>query len=266
MFDYIDIHSHIYFPDFDSDREEVIREMKERKIATISIGTSIETSKEVVSLSEKHENLFACIGQHPGDLNSSSVFEEELKNLAAHPRVVAIGECGLDYFRISGDGILLKQKQKEIFESHIELSLSSGKPLMLHIRSSHGTQDAMHDALEILENHTHSSSKKLRGNAHFFAGDLEALKRLLAIGFSVSFTGVLTFTHDYDDYVKYAPLDRIMSETDSPFVAPVPYRGKRSAPLYVPEVVKAIARIRGEEEDVVKTTLKDNAVAFFNLT
>ncbi len=134
---------------------------------------------------------------------------------------------------------------------------------MLHIRSSKGKQDAYLDALNIIEHHQKLSGGKLRGNAHFFAGDMDVLKRLLGNGFTVSFTGVLTFTKDYDELVKYVPLDMIMSETDAPFVAPVPHRGKRNSPLHVPEVVKAIAEIRGEELDVVKEAMVANAMRHF---
>ncbi len=132
---------------------------------------------------------------------------------------------------------------------------------MLHIRSRKGTQDAYEDNLTMVE----SQIATLKGNVHFFAGNMEVLQRFLALGFTVSFTGVLTFTHDYDELVRAVPLDRIMSETDAPFVAPVPHRGERSSPLYVPHVVSAIARIRGENEEVVKTALRDTALRFFNI-
>src|SRR3989344_6753889 len=248
MFDYIDIHSHLYFPDFDKDREEVIKKMQKEKIATIVIGTGFDTSKISIELAEKHKNVFACVGQHPEDLDTDSVFDERLAELADNPKVVAIGECGLDYFRMKEDNLPLKMIQKTIFEYHIDLALEKDLPLMLHIRSSKGTQDAYNDALDILEHHAKINGDKLRGNAHFFAGDLDVLNRLLNIRFSVSFTGVITFTHDYDELISAAPLDMIMAETDSPFVAPVPHRGKRNSPLYVSEVVKKIAEIRNESE------------------
>ncbi len=134
---------------------------------------------------------------------------------------------------------------------------------MLHIRSSKGTYDAYYDALEILEHHAKISGNELRGNAHFFAGNLDILKRFLDIGFTVSFTGVITFTHDYDEFIRYAPLNMIMSETDAPFVAPVPHRGERNSPLYVSEVVKKIAEIRGEPLELVQKALLDNVLRNF---
>lgn len=269
MFDYIDIHSHLYFPDFDSDREEMIEKMKQERIATITIGTSLESSRTAVEMAEKHHNLFACVGLHPGDITLTSprgtLGEQGFLELAKHPRTVAIGECGLDYFRLEGEAEEIKELQKKIFEQHIELALEVDKPLMLHIRSTKKTFDAYGDALDILEKYFKIHGKKLRGNAHFFAGDMEVLKRFLAIGFTVSFTGVITFTKDYDEFIRYTPLNMIMSETDSPFVAPVPYRGSRNSPLYVPEVVKKISEIHGEPIELVQKTLRDNAVRFFNL-
>jgi TatD DNase family protein len=136
---------------------------------------------------------------------------------------------------------------------------------MLHVRSSKGTQDAYSDALDILEDHSKLSGGKLRGNAHFFAGDIDILKRLLDIGFTVSFTGVITFTHDYDELIKATPLYRIMSETDSPFVSPVPHRGERNSSLYVSEVVRKIAEIKGESFGIVKKAMLDNASRVFGI-
>ncbi len=268
MLDYIDVHSHLYFPDYDADREDEIQKMKDARIATISVGVDFESSQKCVELAEKYDNVFACVGQHPGDVTGQSVFDERLTELAKNSRVVAMGECGLDYFRL--DPVRaeeIKKVQKKIFERHIALSIETGKPLMLHVRPADKISfDAYRDTLDILESHARVAGKKLRGNAHFFVGDLDALKRFLAIGFTVSFGGVLTFTHDYDEYVKYAPLENILSETDAPFVAPVPYRGKRNSPLYVPEVISAISRIRTENPVVVKYQLRDNAVHSFGLS
>ncbi len=260
--EYFDIHSHLYFPDFDKDREEEIKKITEAKIGTITIGTDLESSKKAVELAEKHKNLFASVGQHPGDLNKDSVFEQKLEKLAQHKKVVAIGECGLDYFRMSPDDLNLKMIQKTIFEYQIDLAISTEKPLMLHIRSSKGTQDAYLDALTILEHHFKTSGGKLKGNAHFFAGDLEILKRFLAMGFMVSFTGVVTFSRDYDDLIRTVPLNMLMAETDAPFVSPVPHRGKRNSPLYVTEVVKKLSEIRGEPFLELKTALCSNALRY----
>lgn len=263
-FEYFDIHSHLYFKDYDKDREEEIEKMKKAKIGTITIGTDFDSSKLAVEMAEKHSNLFACIGQHPADLNKDSIFDERLKTLTDNKKVVAIGECGLDYFRLNGENDLeIKTIQKTIFEYHIDLALEKDLPLMLHIRASKGTTDAYNDALDTLEHHYKISGDKLRGNAHFFVGNMDILRRFLAIGFSVSFTGVITFTSDYDEFIKFTPLDMIMSETDAPFVAPVPHRGKRNSPLFVPFVVEKIAEIKGESLDKVKKAMIDNVLRCF---
>jgi len=264
-FNYFDIHSHLYFKGYDKDRDKEIEKLNKVGIGTITIGTDFDTSVEAVEMAEKHPNLFACIGQHPGELNLDSVFDSRLEELGQNKRVVAVGETGLDYFRMDPSDMALRSIQKTIFEYHIDLALSLDKPLMLHIRSSKGTMDAYLDSLEMLEHHAKISGGKLRGNAHFFAGDMDILKRFLDIGFTVSFTGVITFTKDYDEFIKYTPLNRIMAETDSPFVTPVPHRGKRNSPLYVKEVVEKIAEIRNEPLEVVKKAMVDNVFKYFNL-
>ena len=263
MFEYFDIHSHLYFPDYDKDREEEIKKIKKEKIGTITVGTDWQSSKVAIEMAEEHDNLFASVGQHPGDLKDDSIFDDRLKTLVENKKVVAIGECGLDYFRVAPMNQSLKMIQKTIFEYHIDLALEVEKPLMLHIRSSKGTFDAYNDALTILEHHSKISGDKLQGNAHFFAGDIEILRRFLAIGFTVSFTGVITFSDDYDEFIKYVPLEMIMSETDAPFVAPMPHRGKRNSPLYVEEVVKKIAEIRNQPLEAVKKALVSNALRVF---
>ena len=273
MFDYFDIHSHLDVPDFDLDRDDEIRKMKEQKIGTIIIGVGFESGERAIALSLAHDNVFASVGQHPEDLNIDSVFDDRLKSLANNKKVVAIGECGLDYFRLpnnpsnkvglSPSDDYLKGIQKTVFEYHVDLALEVEKPLILHIRSSKGSFDAYLDTLNILEHHAKISGAKLRGNAHFFAGNIDILRRFLDIGFTVSFTGVITFTEDYDELVRYAPLDMIMSETDAPFVAPVPYRGKRNSPIYIEEIVKKIAEIRSQPFDKVKIALQANALRHF---
>lgn len=261
---YIDIHSHLYFKDFDSDREEVIARMKGQGIATISIGTGLETSQQSVDLAHAHNNFYACVGMHPAYVTTTFI-PEEIDVLAEDQKVVAIGECGFDYFKLEGNSVDIKKAQRSIFEHHIQLALKVGKPLMLHCRSSKGTQDAYYDTLDMLESYHKEHGSNLSGNAHFFAGDLEVLKRFLNIGFTVSFTGVVTFTHDYDELVRYTPLESLHVETDAPFVAPIPYRGARNSPEYVPYVVSAIAQIKGETEENVKKTLISNAQKVFGL-
>jgi TatD DNase family protein len=177
--------------------------------------------------------------------------------LGRDPKVVAIGECGLDYYR---NDPATKAVQEEAFVQQIELANTLGKPLMLHIRASQGTQDAYTDALQLIQAHA-----KVPGDVHFFAGNWDTARAWLDIGFTLSFTGVVTFTHDYDEVVKNVPLDRILSETDAPYVTPAPHRGKRNESAYIPEIVRAIARIRGQEEALVEAQILENAQRFFGL-
>lgn len=258
-YEYIDIHCHPNFSDYDADREEMLQKMKDEKVLGICVGTDIDTSRESAVLAEKYENLFASVGVHP---THATLFDDEnMTALVSMPKVVAIGECGLDYFRKDATEEE-KTLQKKVFTKHIEIAVKNNLPLMIHCRPSKGTMDAYEDVLDILSPY---QERGVKGNVHFFVGSKDIAQRFLDIGFSMSFTGVITFTNDYDEVIKMLPLSRIMSETDSPYVAPVPYRGKRNEPLFVKEVVKRIAEIRGEPEGVVKEAILANAKSFFGL-
>jgi len=254
---YFDIHSHINFPQYDTDREEVIKRLKETETATITIGTDLETSRSAVELAEKHENIYAAIGIHPipeqARYGAGPVdFDvDKFSDLAKHPKVVAIGECGLDFFHEKKE--VSFDRQKKLFIDQLEFAVKHNKSVMIHAR------DAYTEVLEILEPLKQKYAEKLRGNVHFFAGNTDIAKRFFAIGFTISFTGVITFVPDYNEVIKSSPIEMIMSETDSPFVAPVPYRGKRNEPSFVSEVVKAIAKIREEDENLVRVALVNNA-------
>lgn len=261
---YFDAHTHIQDQKFDADREEVITRMRERGVGGLIIGTDQDMSDRAVQTAKNHENLWVVIGQHPTD-KKSEVFNDsfyrnliESDRITGTPKIVGIGECGLDYFR--GDPTPAeKKRQKEVFEAQIELAAFYNLPLMIHCRDAHD------DCLEILRRTQRQHGDRIRGNVHFFTGSSSVAQQYFNLGFTASFTGVLTFTTDYDDVVRYAPLDRILSETDCPYVAPVPYRGSRNEPSYVVEVVKAIARIRGEEEGKVAAALMTNTRRVFRI-
>lgn len=257
MPEYIDIHSHLNFPNYDPDREEVIEKIKNQNIWTISVGTNALTSKQVVELAHLHENLFACVGVHPTDEVTSEDLKQ-IEDLIKDKKVVAIGECGLDYYR-SKDVSETKKKQSEIFIWHIEQSLKTGKPLMIHCR------DAYVDTYTILESYKKEHGDKLKGNMHFFSGSVEIAKLFLSLDFTLSFAGPITFARNYDEAIRFAPLEMIMSETDAPFASPNPYRGRRNEPAYVTEIVQAISTIRGEPIEKVKKALVSNAFRVFDL-
>ncbi len=244
---YFDVHSHLNFPDYDADREEVIQRLRDTGTHTIVVGTDFESSKRAVELADKYEEIYACIGIHPVDKKSENFEVSKFESLIKHPKVVAIGECGMDFHHAEKDKDY--ERQKKLFLDQINFAATHNKPLMIHAR------DAYKEILEILE-----QFKDLKGNAHFFAGDWQTAQRFFALNFTVSFTGVITFTSNYDEVIKYAPLDRILSETDAPYASPVPYRGKRNEPSYVNSVVKRIAEIRGEEFETVRAELVNNAL------
>lgn len=238
---YYDIHSHLNLKPLSKNLEEVIERMREAKTKTITVGVDLETSKQAIIIAEKNEDIWATIGLHPTD-NEKEIFDSvEYEKLGKHPRVVAIGECGLDYYR--KDDEETKKRQKEIFLKHIELAIFLDKPLMIHARPKEGSMDAYEDVLSILEEKK-KTNEKLSGNFHFFVGNLEIAKRVFALGFSVSFDGPITFTKEYDEVIAFAPIDKIHAETDAPFAAPHPYRGKTNEPAYVVEIVKKIAEIK----------------------
>ncbi|OHA19223.1 MAG: hypothetical protein A3C08_00915 [Candidatus Taylorbacteria bacterium RIFCSPHIGHO2_02_FULL_47_18] len=271
---YIDIHTHTNFAAFEGDRAEAIRRAQEAGVALINVGTQKDTSQKAVEIAEKYENgVYATVGLHPIHTAKSFHNEEEIgeggkeftsheeqfdyeyyKKLAIHTRVVAIGECGLDFYRQDA-GAANVRKQEEVFRKQIELAIEIKKPLMLHIRK------AYKEAYDILKSYT-----GIAGNLHFFSGTPEEARPFLDKGFSFSFTGVITFARSYDSVICYIPLNRIMSETDAPFVAPAPYRGKRNEPAYVIEVVKKIAEIRNEDHETVRAQLLKNAEQFFGIS
>lgn len=268
---YFDAHTHTNFVAYDEDRSDVMKRSLEAEVGMNVVGTQIDTSRAALELARQYDNVWATIGLHPthtsksfhdtkelGEGGKEFTSRGELFDMKAYeamgkdPKVIAIGECGLDYYRLTED---TKKTQQEVFVQQIELANTLGKPLMLHIR------EAYEDSIEILKAHA-----KVRGDVHFFAGDWNIARQFLDLGFTLSFTGVLTFTHDYDEVVRNAPLDMLLSETDAPYITPVPYRGKRNEPAYVAEVVKAIARIRGEDADVVRLQLMANAERVFSIS
>lgn len=241
--EYIDIHSHLNFKDFEPDFDQVLARMREKKVGTIVVGTTFETSKKAVELAQAHSDIWAIVGCHP--IYAEEGFDyDAYKRLAQEKKVVGIGECGLD-FKYPNN------KQKEVFEKQIVLAEEINKPLMLHIR------DAYKEVYDIIRSHS------VRANAHFFAGTLEDADRFLDLGYSISFTGVITFAEEYAALVKHIPNDRIMAETDSPYVSPV--RGKRNEPGNVTDVVAKMAEIRGDTLIHMKSTVLENSRRFFEI-
>lgn len=254
----IDAHTHVQFKNFDNDRDEVIKRALDSGIWLINAGANKLWSEQAVEIAEKYPvGVWATVGLHPDDINE--IFDYSLyKNLAQKNKVVAIGECGLDFYRIDIKDEKTKNLQKEIFIEQIKLAKEIGKPLVIHCR------EAFDDLLEILE-----SNRKLLNNPpgiiHFFTGSLKNAEKLLEMGFYFTFGGLITYNRDFDETIKKISLERILLETDAPFVSPIPFRGKRNEPAYVEEVAKTMATIKnaGLEEICEKTTA--NAIDIFKL-
>lgn len=273
---YFDAHTHPNFAAYASDRDEVLGRAAEAGVGINVVGTQADTSRDAVALAERYPHVWATIGLHPIHTSKSYHDEKELGEgnkeftsrgeqfdmdaylaLGRSPRVIAIGECGLDYYRVDKE---TKETQVKNFIAQIECANALGKPLMLHVRPSAGSMDAYLDALELLKAHA-----KVAGDAHFFAGDWATARKFLDIGFTLSFTGVVTFAGQYDEVVKNAPADMILSETDAPYVTPAPHRGKRNEPSYVPLVVRRIAEIRSEDVEMVRARIYKNACRLFGI-
>ena len=260
----IDVHCHLNFPQFEKDLEQVLKRAKEKGVEKIiNSGTSIKHSKDIIELARNYENLYAIVGIHPHDAdNLEKNWLEELETLAKKPKVLGIGEIGLDYFTHNN---VDKKIQKLVFEKQIELSLKLNLPLQIHSRK------AASDILEIL-NFYKNDFLKNPGMFHCMAGNLEYLKSVLNLGFYIGFDGNITYEglapgEDtlLSDLVKYTPMDRIVIETDAPFLSPLPHRGSRNEPSYAIITADSIAKIKGISFADVDKITTENVRKIFKL-
>lgn len=285
---YIDIHSHTNFKAFEEDRDAVISRALENDTWVINIGTQYDTSKKAVEMTNDYKDgVYATIGLHPIHTDASYHDEQELgeegkdftsrgeifdkekyKELASQGKVVGIGECGLDYYHMDEDTIT---NQKVAFIGQIEIANELGLPLMLHVRNNptDKTHNAYFDVYELVKKYSKLGS--IKGVSHFFAGSVEDMKRFIEIGIYISFAGPITYKPkpeicDYESVIKETPLDMILADTDSPYVAPVPHRGLRNEPSYVKDIVAKIAQIKGLDEEKVANQIVLNAKRLFDLS
>lgn len=258
---YFDVHSHIAGEEFNADRDEVVRDMEVRGIGTITVGSDLLSSREALECAQRYANVFASVGLHPHEVKRE-IFEEKVyEDLVAHPRTVAVGECGLDYYQPR----FPIEDQREPWLRHIEFAAVFNKPLMLHGRPSKGTMDAYETMLQDLTVAKEKHGDRVRGNVHFFVGDPDIAQRFFDLGFTLSLSGVITFTSEYDAVIKIAPLSLIHAETDSPYATPVPFRGTRNDPRHVPKIVARIAEIKDMLEVEVAQALALNAARVFGI-
>ena len=271
---YFDAHTHTNLPGLKEEGEAVVARALAAGVGLVNSGTDIEDSRLAVEMAHAHENepVYASVGLHPEYAIKPEYGIENvklwdgLKKLAADSKTVAIGECGLDYYRIENKEERIeeiKKLQKNIFIKQIELAHEVQKPLVIHCR------DAFTDLIETL-NTKYKILNTIPGLIHFFTGTKDEAKKLLDMGFAFTFGGTVTYPPkegmpDYKALVGYLPLDRILSETDAPLVAPVPYRGKRNEPAYVIETVKKLAEIKNVSVGEMARTTVENAQRVFKI-
>jgi len=276
----IDTHCHIQFNSYKDDYDEVIKRCTEKNMVLNCVGSQIDTSHRAVEYAEKYENIYATIGLHPVHLFSTEVDEEETKfktreekfdyeeykKLAEHSKVIGIGECGLELYHLPEniDKEEVLNKQKEGFLLQYQLAQELNLPLVIHVRDAY---DEMVNLLEFL-------NTQINGVVHCYSGNWQQAQRFLKLGLYLGFTGVITFparktnskpTEDLLEVVKNCPLERILIETDAPYLAPQKYRGERCEPWMVEEVAKKIAELKGiKVEEVIEIT-SNNAKKLFKI-
>lgn len=231
----IDSHCHIDFPEFEGQVDSVLDRMRANSvIGAVCIAVRLEDLPRVLRIADTHPNIWATVGVHPDSTDCRDPTVDELVELTAHPKVIAIGETGLDYYRQAGD--LGWQQQR--FRNHIRAAIETRLPLVVH------TREAADDTLRILRE---ESASAVGGIMHCFTENLDVARSAIDLGFYISFSGIVSFKSAIalKTVAAEAPLDRILIETDAPYLAPVPYRGKRNEPAYVLHVAEAIAAIRG---------------------
>ncbi len=277
----IDTHSHLHFPPYDQDREGVISRMREKSVWTITVGTSKKNSEHAIQCAEAWGGVWAAVGLHPEHVSSDFhdpneghapeawIDEPTLEALAtSSKKVVAIGETGLDFHRIDEGRDKEEERKKQIaqFLIHVHVARKNKLPLILHCR------EATDDLLAVLRKDEEENGP-VQGVMHSFSGTWEQAQACLDLGLYIGVNGIVTFPpkkslpkeYDLKNTIEQVPLDRLIIETDAPYLAPVPFRGKRNEPVYVEEVAKQIAQIRGLSLEEVARTTTENAIKLFQL-
>ncbi len=223
--------------------------------AMLNVCIDLEHFSDVLDIAEAHSNVYASVGVHPNEIDGKDPEIDELVALSDNKKIIAIGETGLDYFRTKGSDL---EWQRTRFKNHIEASKQTKKPLIIHMR------DATDDTLKIMQD---EKAEQAGGVMHCFAEDWEVAQRALDLGFYISFSGIVTFKNALalKEVAKNVPIDRMLVETDSPYLAPVPYRGKSNQPAYVKHVAECIAELRGEPYEVIAEKTTENFYRLFSL-
>lgn len=256
---FIDSHCHLSFPELQAQLPELLAAMRQAQVEqAICICTTMEEFPLVLALAQAHAPLWATVGVHPDSEDVHEPGEDELVAAAAQPRVVAIGETGLDYYRLNGRSLAEMEWQRERFRTHIRAARRAARPLVIHTRSS------AEDTLRLMRE---EGADQAGGVLHCFTETLAVAQAAVEMGFHISFSGILTFKNaaDLREVARLLPLERILIETDSPYLAPVPYRGKLNQPAYVPHVAAQIAALRGLSVEEVAQQCSANTRRLFGL-
>ena len=245
---FIDSHCHLNFPDLAENLDAILSNMRANDVShALCVSVDLASFPQVLELAERHDNLYASVGVHPDYELETEPTQADLVRLAQHPKVIAIGETGLDYFRLTGD----LDWQRERFRTHIRAAKESGKPLIIHTRS------AAQDTLRIM---AEEDAGRIGGVMHCFTENLEVANAAIDLGFHISFSGILTFKNAtiIKEVAQHIPLEKILIETDSPYLAPTPHRGKTNQPAFVKHVAEEIARLRNITLEEVGTATSQN--------
>lgn len=251
----VDSHCHLDFPDLAVNLDELLANMRDNDVShALCVSVNLQDFPRVLALAEAHLNLFASVGVHPDYENLAEPQAAQLATLACHPRVVAIGETGLDYFRLKGD----LEWQRERFRQHIRAARLCNKPLIIH------TREAAADTLRIM---VEEGADSVGGVMHCFTESWEVAQQAMEMNFYISFSGIVTFKKatSLKDIAKKIPLERMLVETDSPYLAPVPHRGKINQPAFVRQVAEEIAALRGITVGEVATATTRNFFKLFKV-
>lgn len=262
----IDTHCHLNFKAFDGDVDNVVRRFTRKGgEGLIIVGAKIDSSEKAIEISKTHPVCFAAVGFHPHHADEITSFEEiesKLETLVKNPKVVAIGETGIDYYRYTNYPQVNdknKQRQKELFEMHLNIANRNKLPLIIHCRQ------AQTDLMSYLNNYMKQNC--LTGVFHCFDGDSDYLKSVLTLGFYIGFDGNITYkpNHHLRDLVAQTPLERLVVETDSPYLTPVPFRGQRNEPSYIAYTIDCIAEVKNTTSEEIRRVTGNNAKELFNL-
>jgi TatD DNase family protein len=256
---YIDSHCHINFPELAARMPEILAKMAENKVThALCVSVDLPDFPQVLALAEEYPHIYASVGVHPDYVDTPEPSVAQLVTLSDHPKVVAIGETGLDYFRLEGD----LEWQRERFRTHIKASRITRKPLIIHTRSSSA------DTIRIMQEEDAGTDQGgVAGVMHCFTESLEVAQAAIAMGFYISFSGIVTFksARELQAVAKAVPLERILIETDSPYLAPMPHRGKMNEPGFVRHVAEYIADLKGIPLAQVAQQTTDNFFNLFNI-